>query len=157
MAGIFFAVVGASGVGKDSVLSAVRPRLETTNRYFFPQRIITRPEDAGGEEHLSMSNSDFVQAVRDDRFSLWWMAHELHYALPDTVFDKLRRNVHVIANISRRWGINPEEALRGSNSKFARRFRAIERAMKEQDVRLEDATLQQMEDAYQQAKARESS
>ena len=31
-----------------------------------------------------------VQAVREDRFSLWWMAHELHYALPDTVFDKLR-------------------------------------------------------------------
>ncbi len=28
----------------------------------------------------------------------------------------------VIANIARRWGINPEEALRSSNRKFADRF-----------------------------------
>ncbi|MEL7430660.1 MAG: hypothetical protein AAFN43_11760, partial [Pseudomonadota bacterium] len=32
----------------------------------------------------------------------WWMAHGLHYALPDTVYQRLRVNEHVIANISRR-------------------------------------------------------
>lgn len=102
MTGIFFAVVGASGVGKDAILSAARPRLEPIGNYYFPTRYITRPTDAGAEEHNSISSSDFVQAVRNDRFSLWWMAHELHYALPDTVFEKLRFNEHVIANISRR-------------------------------------------------------
>ena len=61
----------------------------------------------------------------------------------------------VVANIARRWGINPEEALRKSNSKFSRRFQAIESAIKEQQVSMDDATLVQMEDAYQSAKARE--
>ena len=61
----------------------------------------------------------------------------------------------VVANIARRWGINPEEALRGSNAKFSRRFQAIEAAMKEQGVTMEDAGLAEMEDAYQRAKAKE--
>ena len=61
----------------------------------------------------------------------------------------------MIANIARRWGIHPEEALRKSNAKFARRFQGIEEAMKQQDIKIHDATLQQMEDAYQATKARE--
>lgn len=61
----------------------------------------------------------------------------------------------VLANIARRWGINPEEALRQSNAKFSRRFRAIESAMKAEQISMEDATLQQMEEAYQAAKQQE--
>lgn len=83
-----------------------------------------------------------------------------HLTDPETrrkVEGELGDILFVVANISRRWGINPEEALRRSNSKFTRRFKAIERAMKDQNIRLEDATLPQMEDAYQQAKAKESS
>jgi phosphonate metabolism protein PhnN/1,5-bisphosphokinase (PRPP-forming) len=112
VAGIFFAVVGASGVGKDAILSTVKPKLEAAGNYHFPTRLITRPADAGGEHHQNISSSDFVQAVREDRFSLWWMAHEMHYALPDTVFEKLRFGTHVIANISRR---SVGEAIRKFN------------------------------------------
>lgn len=61
----------------------------------------------------------------------------------------------VLANIARRWGVNPEEALRQSNAKFSRRFQAIEAAMKAERISMEDATLQQMEDAYQAAKRQE--
>ncbi|MEZ6129308.1 MAG: nucleoside triphosphate pyrophosphohydrolase [Planctomycetaceae bacterium] len=61
----------------------------------------------------------------------------------------------VVANIARRWGIQPEEALRKSNAKFSRRFQAIEAAMAQQETTMEDATLAQMEAAYQQAKAKE--
>lgn len=61
----------------------------------------------------------------------------------------------VMANIARRWGLNPEEALRKSNAKFSRRFQAIEAAMTSQDTSMEDATLQEMENAYQAAKAKE--
>lgn len=102
MPGIFFAVVGASGVGKDTVLDGVRTRLEHTEQFYFPKRLITRPADAGGEEHHSVSNAEFVQRVRDDKFSLWWSAHEMHYALPDDVFSALRFGKNVVANISRR-------------------------------------------------------
>ncbi len=62
----------------------------------------------------------------------------------------------VLANIARRWGISPEEALRQSNAKFSRRFCAIERAMKAESISMEDASLQQMEDAYQAAKQQEA-
>lgn len=61
----------------------------------------------------------------------------------------------VIANIARRWGINPEEALRKSNAKFTRRFQGIEAALQQQQITLQDATLAQMEAAYQQTKSRE--
>ena len=62
----------------------------------------------------------------------------------------------VLANIARRWGINPEEALRESNAKFSRRFQAIEAAMKDFGVSMEDASLVQMEDAYQAVKRQEA-
>ncbi len=60
-----------------------------------------------------------------------------------------------LANIGRRWGINPEEALRKSNAKFSRRFQAIEQAMAEQGKSMNQATLIEMEEAYQQAKQQE--
>lgn len=102
MPGIFFAIVGASGVGKDTILDNARERLKLAGDFYFPQRLITRPADAGGEDHQSISNSEFVQRVRDDKFSLWWAAHELHYALPEDVFAALRNGQNVVANISRK-------------------------------------------------------
>jgi tetrapyrrole methylase family protein/MazG family protein len=61
----------------------------------------------------------------------------------------------VVANIARRWQVNPEEALRRSNGKFAQRFRSIEQALREQGRDVREATLREMEDLYQQAKHRE--
>jgi len=63
----------------------------------------------------------------------------------------------VIANIARRWGVDPEEALRSSNEKFSRRFRAIERGLKAAGKTFEQATLQEMEDLYQAEKKRAKS
>ncbi len=61
----------------------------------------------------------------------------------------------VLANIGRRWGINPEEALRKTNAKFARRFRAIEQALQAAGKSLETVSLREMEDIYQAAKKQE--
>lgn len=63
----------------------------------------------------------------------------------------------VIANIGRRWGINPEEALRRSNAKFVRRFQAIETAVKKSGKQLEQTTLAEKEEIYQAFKAMEDS
>jgi MazG family protein len=60
----------------------------------------------------------------------------------------------VIANIARRWGVDPEEALRSSNEKFSSRFRAIERGLKSAGKTFEQSTLQEMEDLYQAEKRR---
>ena len=61
----------------------------------------------------------------------------------------------VIANIARRWHINPEEALRESNRKFERRVRYIEDRLREQGRPMSDATLPEMEALYQEGKRRE--
>jgi len=61
----------------------------------------------------------------------------------------------VIANIARRWGINPEEALRRSNAKFTRRFQAIEQGLAARGKRLQEATLVEMEELYQARKREE--
>lgn len=58
----------------------------------------------------------------------------------------------VLANIGRRWGLNPEEALRKTNTKFSRRFHAIEIAVRAAGKKLEDVSLREMEDIYQTAK-----
>ena len=58
----------------------------------------------------------------------------------------------VIANIARRWGINPEEALRASNKKFETRVRFIEQQLAQTDRKLADATLKEQEEIYQRGK-----
>ena len=63
----------------------------------------------------------------------------------------------VIANIARRWEINPEEALRRANRKFAGRFQHIERGLADQGKTIREATLLEMEELYQAAKMREKS
>ena len=63
----------------------------------------------------------------------------------------------VIANIARRWGINPEEALRKTNQKFSRRFQAIENNLRDRGMEWESVSLQEMEAIYQAYKLTESS
>jgi len=58
----------------------------------------------------------------------------------------------VIANIARRWQVNPEEALRKSNAKFERRFRYIETRLRERGLDIREASIQQMEELYQEGK-----
>lgn len=62
----------------------------------------------------------------------------------------------VIANIARRWGVSPEEALRQSNQKFIRRFQHVEQELARQGQTVADSTLVEMERAYQQGKQRET-
>ena len=63
----------------------------------------------------------------------------------------------VLANIARRWQINPEEALRKSNAKFERRFRYIETQLREQGKDIRDVSIVEMEELYQQGKREELS
>ena len=72
--------------------------------------------------------------------------------LQSRVEDELGDILFVIANIARRWKINPEEALRRSNAKFERRFRYIEQQLAAQNRKPADATLIEMEELYQQGK-----
>ena len=61
----------------------------------------------------------------------------------------------VIANVARWLKLDAEEALRRTNSKFARRFGGIERLARERGLTLEEMSLDEMEALYQEVKAEE--
>ncbi|NLO80356.1 MAG: nucleoside triphosphate pyrophosphohydrolase [Xanthomonadaceae bacterium] len=58
----------------------------------------------------------------------------------------------VVANLARHLGIDPEAALRRANASFERRFRHIERTLAEQGRSPEDATLEEMDALWDEAK-----
>jgi ATP diphosphatase len=55
-------------------------------------------------------------------------------------------------NIVRRYGVDPEEALRTSNAKFERRFRRMEMASEEEDKAFASLALDAQEEYWQRAK-----
>jgi MazG family protein len=60
-----------------------------------------------------------------------------------------------IANLARHLKVDPETALRAANAKFVRRFGHIEKTLGERGTKPGDATLDEMEALWQDAKARE--
>ncbi len=60
----------------------------------------------------------------------------------------------MLVNVSRFLGINPEDALRKTISKFIRRFRYIEESAADAGKTLSDMTLDEMEKLWQEAKAK---
>jgi tetrapyrrole methylase family protein/MazG family protein/ATP diphosphatase len=57
-----------------------------------------------------------------------------------------------IANLSRKLGIEPESALRKANEKFTARFEALEARLHAQGRSVHDASLEEMEAAWQEIK-----
>ena len=58
----------------------------------------------------------------------------------------------VLANLGRKLDVEPETALRNANAKFERRFRYIEDNIDKAAVSLEEASLDQMEKLWLEAK-----
>lgn len=98
MRGRFIAVVGPSGVGKDSVMEAMAAR---DPRIVLARRVITRPSDAGGEVFEGVTVEEFQERQAAGQFALSWSAHGLHYAIPISVKAQLQNGQDVLANLSR--------------------------------------------------------
>ncbi|ARQ10076.1 nucleoside triphosphate pyrophosphohydrolase [Rhizobium etli] len=82
---------------------------------------------------------------------------ELRAALRDgdrvKVSDELGDLIFAVVNIGRHVKADPEQALRGTNTKFRRRFNHIEQVLEAEGETLEAATLERMEEIWQAAKA----
>lgn len=91
------AVVGPSGVGKDSVMAALAARAG----FRLVRRVITRREGAGGEVFERVAEAEFRHRQARGDFALSWQAHGLHYGIPADL-DALRRDgPGVLVNLSR--------------------------------------------------------
>lgn len=101
MSGTFVAVVGASGVGKDSLIDFARARLQASGRVVFVRRVVTRSADSGSEDHDSMDEAAFARADASGQFALSWAAHGLRYGLPIALEADLEAGRVVVANLSR--------------------------------------------------------
>jgi nucleoside triphosphate diphosphatase len=75
----------------------------------------------------------------------------------DRLSDEIGDLLFAVVNLARHLEVDGEAALRQANAKFERRFRAIEEALGARGRRLEDASLDEMEALWRQAKAAERS
>jgi nucleoside triphosphate diphosphatase len=66
--------------------------------------------------------------------------------------DELGDILFVVANIARHLGIDPEDALRGTNAKFVRRFKHVEATVAARGATLGEVSLDEMEAAWNDAK-----
>lgn len=73
------------------------------------------------------------------------------------VADEVGDLLFAVVNLARHLKVEPEQALRGTNRKFERRFRFVEQAFQAQGRSLSEADLEAMEAQWQAAKALESS
>jgi phosphonate metabolism protein PhnN/1,5-bisphosphokinase (PRPP-forming) len=94
-------VVGPSGAGKDTLMALARARLDGDARFTFARRTITRPAEAGGEDHDPATREAFAAARKAGAFALWWEAHGLLYGIPREVEQDIAAGRVVLANLSR--------------------------------------------------------
>lgn len=73
----------------------------------------------------------------------------------DRIEDETGDLLFTIVNLARKLEHDPEKALRRANSKFERRFKAIEAMLSDQSKTPEDATLDELEALWRQAKSLE--
>jgi len=75
---------------------------------------------------------------------------------PEALQDEIGDLLFVIVNVARFLKVDPEQALRGTNSKFRRRFAHVEQGLEAQGKSPKEATTQEMERLWQEAKEQEA-
>ncbi|SHG90874.1 ribose 1,5-bisphosphokinase [Cognatiyoonia sediminum] len=99
MTGRVIAVVGPSGVGKDSVMSGLKSLMPDLH---VVRRVITREPGLGGEDYDAVSPEEFDTMVQSGAFALHWGGHSLRYGIPITVKYQLTKGTDCLVNFSRK-------------------------------------------------------
>lgn len=98
--GTLVLVVGASGVGKDTLIDAARRHFSADERLVFPKRVITRGSQAD-EAHIAVSEEEFERLEADGGLLLAWRAHGNSYGIPIRARRDLETGRTVVVNVSR--------------------------------------------------------
>lgn len=96
--GRLIAVVGPSGVGKDSVMAGIA---DAAPALVPVRRVITRAGDAGGEVFDAVTEERFADMVQRGAFCLHWGAHGLFYGIPAQTLSDVQGGALRMANLSR--------------------------------------------------------
>lgn len=99
------------------------------------------PDASGAADKLNEELGELMQAMRDDS--------------PDNIREELGDLLFAAVNLSRLVGVDAEMALHESSEKFIRRFSFIEDEAGSRGLRLEDMSLEEMEELYQLGKSGE--
>ncbi|MGU3523995.1 ribose 1,5-bisphosphokinase [Enterobacteriaceae bacterium C23F] len=99
MAGRLIWLVGPSGSGKDSLLAALRQREHA--QIVVAHRYITRPANAGSENHIALSEHEFFTRAERQLFALSWHANALYYGVGIEIDVWLHAGFDVVVNGSR--------------------------------------------------------
>ena len=97
---VLFYLVGPSGVGKDSLLNALRTHPDARNLHV-ARRYITRPARRGDDFHEVISSEEFARRERAGEFLFAWSSHGFDYAVETGLLHRLRQGEDVIVNGSR--------------------------------------------------------
>jgi ribose 1,5-bisphosphokinase len=101
--GTLFYVVGASGVGKDTLLNFVKNKITTEEKVLFAHRYITRDAFSGSENHVELSKTDFIIRKESGLFALDWESHGNFYGIGIEVINWLNAGFNVVINGSREY------------------------------------------------------
>ena len=93
-------IMGPSGAGKDTLLSALRGHVHGLPLAFV-RRYITRPAGTGAERHIPISRERFEELAATGRFSLQWTSHGYRYGIPSAWDHLLESGISLLVNGSR--------------------------------------------------------
>lgn len=98
--GLFVAVVGPSGAGKDTLLRLAQAELAGDSRFRFVRRAVTRAPNPH-EDHATLDGPGFEAAERSGAFALAWAAHGLRYGVPREAVHDVADGRIAVCNLSR--------------------------------------------------------
>lgn len=98
---------------------------------------------------------DTAQVVGKIHEELAEIAEAAVEGTPERIEDEIGDLLFAAANLARHFRVDPEAALRRANAKFVRRFQAVERGLAKQGRRSGEASLDEMERLWAEAKAAE--
>ncbi len=109
MSKIFY-IIGASGVGKDTLMNYARRNLSAENqKIIFLHRYITRPANAGGENHIELSDVEFEVRRENGLFCMNCDSHGYRYGIGLESKQLIDEGFSVVVNGSREYA---EEAIK---------------------------------------------
>lgn len=102
--------------------------------------------------HVGFDWPDLQPVFAKVREELAELERELEAGAPLRLSDELGDLLFAVINLARKLRVDPEQALRGTNRKFERRFQRVEHTLAGRGKRPEAASLEEMDAIWNQAK-----